>query len=64
MREGFKETFQPLIASQEAVKESIDKEQNKMIKQLQENQEALTKGLDNNRLAITQGFDKMDEVKR
>ena len=62
--EGFKETFQPLIASQEAVKASIDKEQNAMIKQLQENQEALTKGLDSNRLAITQGFDKMDEVKR
>ena len=35
MREGFKETFQLLIASQDAVKESIDKEQNAMIKQLQ-----------------------------
>ena len=63
LREGFKETFQPLIASQEAVKASIDKEQNAMIKQLQENQEALTKGLDSNRLAIIQGFDKVDEVK-
>ena len=30
LREGFKETFQPLIASQEAVKASIDKEQNAM----------------------------------
>ena len=64
LREGFKETFQPLIASQDAVKTTIDKEQNEMIKQLQENQKALTKGLDNNRLAITRGFDKMDEVKR
>ena len=64
VREGFKETFQPLIESQEAVKASIDKEQNAMIKQLQENQLALTEGLDENRLAITQGFDKMDEVKR
>ena len=64
VREGFKETFQPLIATQEAVKESIDKEQNAMIKQLQENRKALTEGLNKNRLAITQGFDKMDEVKR
>ena len=63
MREGFKETFQPLIESQDKVKESIDKEQNAMIKQLQENQLALTEGLDKNRFAITQGFDKMDEVK-
>ena len=64
MREGFKETFQPLIESQDKVKESIDKEQNELIKQLQENQLALTEGLDKNKLAITQGFDKMEEVKR
>ena len=64
MREGFKETFQPLIESQEAVKTSIDSQQNKLIKQLQDNQLALTEGLDKNRLAITKGFDKMDEVKR
>ena len=63
-REGFKESFQPLIASQETVKASIGKEQNAMIKQLQKNQLALTEGLDKNRLAITSGFDKMDEVKR
>ena len=64
LREGFKETFKPLIETQEAVKASIDKEQNAMIEQLQKNQKALTEGLDKNRLAITQGFDKMDEVKR
>ena len=64
MREGFKETFQPLIESQDKTKASIDNQQNKLIKQLQENQLALTKGLDKNRLAITQGFDKMDEVKK
>ena len=64
LREGFKETFQPLIESQDKVKESIDKEQNVLIKQLQENQLTLTEGLDKNRLAITQGFDKMEEVKR
>ena len=64
LREGFKETFKPLIESQDKVKESVDKEQNELIKQLQKNQLALTEGLDKNRLAITQGFDKMDEVKK
>ena len=64
MREGFTETFKPLIETSEAVKTSIDTQQNKLIKQLQDNQLALTEGLDKNRLAITSGFDKMDEVKR
>ena len=64
LREGFKETFRPLIESQDKVKASIDNQQNAMIKQLQENQLALTEGLHKNRLAITQGFDKMDEIKK
>ena len=64
LREGFTETFKPLIETSEKVKESIDTQQNKFIKQLQENQLALTEGLDKNRLAITSGFDKMDEVKK
>ena len=64
LREGFKETFKPLIETSEAVKTSIDTQQNKLIKQLQDNQLALTEGLDKNRLAITSGFDKMDEVKK
>ena len=64
LREGFKETFKPLIKSQDKVNESIDNQQNAMIKQLQENQLALTEGLDKNRFAITQGFDKMDEIKK
>ena len=64
LREGFTETFKPLIESQEAVKASIDKEPNAMIEQLKDNHLALTEGLNKNRLAITQGFDKMDEVKR
>ena len=64
MREDFKETFKPLIETSKKVKESIDTQQNKLIKQLQENQLALTEGLDKNRLAITSGFDKMDEVKK
>ena len=64
LREGFKETFKPLIESQDKVKECVDKEQNTLIEQLQKNQLALTEGLDKNRLAITQGFDKMDEIKK
>ena len=64
LREGFTETFKPLIETSKAVKTSIDTQQNKLIKQLQDNQLALTEGLNKNRLAITSGFDKMDEVKR
>ena len=63
LREGFTETFKPLIETSEKVKESIDTQQNKLIKQLQENQLALTEGFEGNRKAITSGFDKMDEVK-
>ena len=63
-REGFVETFKPLIETSEKVKESIDTQQNKLIKQLQENQLALTEGFEGNRKAITSGFDKMDEVKK
>ena len=54
----------PLIETTEKVKESVDTQQNKLIKQLQENQLALTEGFEGNRLAITSGFDKMDEVKK
>ena len=63
-REGFTETFKPLIEPSEKIKESIDTQQNKLIKQLQENQLALTAGFEGNRKAITSGFDKMDEVKK
>ena len=63
-REGFKETFKPLIESQDSVKKSIDKQQDSLIKQLQANQLALTQGLNQNRMAITEGFDKLDEVKK
>ena len=64
VREGFTETFKPLIETSEKVKESIDTQQNKLIKQLQENQLALAQGFGGNRKAITSGFDKMDEVKK
>ena len=63
-REGFKETFKPLIKSQDSIKKSIDDQQNATIAQLKANQLALTQGLNQNRLAITEGFDKMDEVKK
>ena len=63
-RERFTETFKPLIETSEKVKESVDTQQNKLIKQLQENQLALTEGFEGNRKAITSGFDKMDEVKK
>ena len=64
MREGFKETFKPLIKSQDSIKKSIDEQQNATIEQLKKNQLALTQGLNQNRMAITEGFDKMDEVKK
>ena len=64
MREGFKETFKPLIKSQDSIKKSIDEQQNKTIAQLKANQLALTQGLNQNRMAITEGFDKLDEVKK
>ena len=64
MREGFTETFKPLIKSQDSIKKSIDDQQNATIAQLKANQLALTQGLNQNRLAITEGFDKMDEVKK
>ena len=63
-REGFKETFKPLIKSQDSIKKSIDDQQNATIEQLKKNQLTLKQGLNQNRLAITEGFDKMDEVKK
>ena len=51
MREGFKETFKPLIKSQDSIKKSIDEQQNKTLAQLQANQ-----------LALTQGFDQLNKL--
>ena len=42
IREGFKETFKPLIKSQDSIKKSIDEQQNATIAQLRANQLALT----------------------
>ena len=46
MREGFTETFKPLIKSQDSIKKSIDEQQNATIAQLKANQLALTSGLE------------------
>ena len=62
MREGFKETFSPLIESQESVKKSIDEQQDATIAQLKRNQLALTRGLQRNRLALTSGLEKINET--
>ena len=62
MREGFKETFKPLIKSQDSIKKSIDEQQDATIAQLKKNQLALTKGLQRNRLALTSGLEKINET--
>ena len=46
MREGFTETFNPLIKSQDSIKKSIDEQQKKTIEQLKKNQLALTQGFE------------------
>ena len=61
-REGFKETFKPLIKSQDSIKKSIDEQQNATIAQLKKNQLALTRGLQRNRLALTSGLEKINET--
>ena len=50
-REGFKETFKPLIKSQDSIKKSIDEQQNATIAQLKANQ-----------LALTQGFNQFERL--
>ena len=46
IKEGFKETFKPLLKSQDLIKQSIDEKQDKTIAQLKKNQLALTKGFE------------------
>ena len=50
-REGFKETFKPLIKSQDSIKKSIDEQQDATIAQLKKNQ-----------LALTQGFNQFERL--
>ena len=47
MREGFKETFKPLIKSQDSIKKSIDEQQNATIAQLKKINLLLLKVLNN-----------------
>ena len=46
VREGFKETFKPLIKSQDSIKKSIDEQQDATIAQLKKNQLELKSGLE------------------
>ena len=46
VREGFKESFKPLIKSQDSIKKSIDEQQNATIAQLKKNQLELKSGLE------------------
>ena len=62
MREGFKETFKPLIKSQDSIKKSIDEQQNATIAQLKKNQLALTQGFEQfNRLADIKELPYLEE---
>ena len=62
VREGFKETFKPLIKSQDSIKKSIDEQQNATIAQLKKNQLALTQSFEQfNRLADMRELPYPDE---
>ena len=54
-REGFTESFKPLIESQEKVSEEINKQKKETIDQLRANQEAITKS----QLALTDGIKRL-----
>ena len=58
-REGFKESFKPLIESQEKVSENINKQQKETLEKLEANQKALTEGILNNQLALTEGLRRL-----
>ena len=60
-REGFKESFKPLIKSQDSIKKSIDEQQNATLDQLKKNQLALTQGFEQfNRLADMRELPQLD----
>ena len=58
-REGFRESFKPLIESQEKVSEDIKKQQKETLEKLEANQEALTQGLLANQLELTEGIKRL-----
>ena len=64
VQEQLSETYKPIIEAQEAVKQTIDNKQDKMLEQLQENQQTLKSGLED--IAMIQyspGDDKIEELK-
>ena len=54
-REGFTESFKPLIESQEKVSEEINKQKQETLEQLKANQESMNK----NQLALTSGIKQL-----
>ena len=46
IQEELSEVYKPIVKAQEAVKQTIDEKQDKMLEQLQKNQKALTSGLE------------------
>ena len=61
-QEGFKESFKPLIKSQDSIKKSIDEQQNATLDQLKKNQLALTQGFEQfNRLADMKELPQPDD---
>ena len=62
VREGFKESFKPLIKAQDKISESIKEQKDATIEQLKNNQLALTEGLRANRLALTEGLRAIGEL--
>ena len=52
IEEELSEVYKPIVKAQEAVKQTIDEKQDKLLEQLQKNQKALTTGLED--LALMQ----------
>ena len=62
LKEGFKESLKPLIKAQNNISDTIKKENDETIEQLEKNQLALTRGLLANRLALEQGLQAMKVI--
>ena len=62
MREGFKETFKPLISQFEKPEDTKTKNIFTQNQEMLKNQLALTEGLRANQRAITQGFNQLERL--
>ena len=62
LKEGFKEPFKPFLKSNVKLVESIEKESDKNIEQLQKNQITLTKGLLDNKFTLEQELKKLRKL--